>query len=451
MITRRMMHALNVAQGPGSQNGPLDQAINTAVREQANADRWFPSLDLWLEQTIDIVALLVLILLIAWCTQALRKLVIVPMIRRTKNTWDDVFVDKAFFRWISYMLPTLIATACIEYLPGLDPSFGASETIVKTARQVLTAMTTISGMLAVGGLIDAGHEIYSRRSGPNQRPIKGYVSLIKIFIYVIGTVAAVAWAFGRDPTGLLTGIGAMTAVLMLVFKDTILSLVASITLTQNDMIRLGDWIEVPGGADGDVVDMALHTVKIQNFDRTISTVPTINLVNKPFKNWRNMSQGQGRRIKRSVKLDAASVRFLSKEEVERYGKLGVLQDYITDKKTQLAQTNKGAKASTPPLEVRRLTNIGTFRAYVYQWLKQHPKIHQGMTLLVRQLEPTATGLPLEVYAFTRTTAWGEYEEIMADLFDFLLAAVHEFDLRLYQDPTGQDVRATATEGPRNVG
>jgi miniconductance mechanosensitive channel len=243
----------------------------------------------------------------------------------------------------------------------------------------------------------------------------------------------------------------MTAVLMLVFKDTILSLVASITLTQNDMIRIGDWIEVPGGADGDVVDMALHTVKIQNFDRTISTIPTMNLVNRPFKNWRNMSQGQGRRIKRSIKLDAASVRFLSKEEIERYGKLDMLQDYIKAKKTLLDESNKATKDSTPPLEVRRLTNIGTFRAYVYKWLKQHPQINQDMTLLVRQLQPTATGLPLEIYAFTRTTAWGEYEDIMADLFDFLLAAVHEFDLRLYQDPTGQDVRATATEGPRDAG
>ncbi|HIE69072.1 MAG TPA: mechanosensitive ion channel, partial [Planctomycetes bacterium] len=179
-----------------------------------------------------------------------------------------------------------------------------------------------------------------------------------------------------------------------------------------------------------------------NFDRTISTIPTINLVNKPFKNWRNMSQGQGRRIKRSIKLDAASVRFLNKEEIERYGKLDMLQDYIKAKMTLLDESNKATKASTPPLEVRRLTN---------KWLKQHPQINQGMTLLVRQLQPTATGLPLEIYAFTRTTAWGEYEDIMADLFDFLLAAVHEFNLRLYQDPTGQDVRATATEGPRDVG
>jgi len=450
MIARGMMHTGHLFQGPGAARGPLEQSLDNAELQQAQADRWFPALDLWVEQTIDVLALLILIFVVARGTQALRKLVIVPMIRNTKNTIDDAFVDKAVFRWLSYMLPTLIASAAIEYLPGLDPAFDNSESIVTIARQVLTAITTLTGMLAVGGLVDAAHQIYTRRSGPNSRPIKGYVSLVKIFIYVIGTVAAVAWAFGKDPSGLLTGIGAMTAVLMLVFKDTILSLVASITLTQNDMVRIGDWIEVPGGADGDVVDMALHTVKIQNFDRTISTVPTINLVNKPFKNWRNMSQGQGRRIKRSIKIDTASVRFLNDQEIAEYGKVSVLRDYISDKSKQLSESNKAADASTPPLELRRLTNIGTFRAYVYKWLHDHPKIHQGMTLLVRQLEPTATGLPMEIYAFTRTTAWGEYEEIMADLFDFLLAAVHEFDLRLYQDPTGQDIKTAMREGSRRV-
>ncbi|MFT4842923.1 MAG: miniconductance mechanosensitive channel [Planctomycetota bacterium] len=407
----------------------------------AKNNLWLPEgTELWIEQTLDIGALLVVVLLVSWATRALRKLVIVPLIKRSKNTLDDVFVDKAFFRWISYLPPTLIAAATVSQFPGLHPSLPNSETIVQVVRQLLTAMTTISGMLAVGALIDSSHEIYARKSGPKQRPIKGYVSLIKIFIYVLGTVAAVAWAFGKDPSGLLTGIATMTAVLMLIFKDTILSLVASITLTQNDMIRLGDWIEMPGGPDGDVVDMALHTVKIQNFDCTITTVPTIDLVNKPFKNWRNMSEGTGRRIKRSLLLDGSSVRFLNKDEVDRFGKMAVLKDYIAGKRTEIETANKQTNASTPALEVRRLTNIGTFRAYVYQWLRQHPRIHQNMTLLVRQMPPSPQGLPLEIYAFTNTTAWGEYEEIMADLFDFLLAAVHEFDLALFQSPTGEDLR-----------
>ena len=432
-----------LAQGPNGPKDPLRAAVEKAAAEQANELRWLPMLELWVEQVIGVAALIVIGLLILLATRALRRLVIVRLIRKTRNTWDDIFVDKAFFRWISYMPPTLICSAIAHQMPGLDEAFESAEPVVRWVRQVLKAMTTITGMLAVGALVDAGHEIWNRSAKNRARPIKGYVSLVKIFLYLIGTVAAVAFAFGRDPSGVLIGLGTFTAVLMLVFKDTILSVVASVTLSQNDMMRLGDWVEVPGAADGDVIDMALHTVKIQNFDRTISTIPTIRLVNEPFKNWRNMSQGPGRRIKRSVFLDCASVRFLSKEEVERYGKIAALQGYIDDKKRALAETNKDAKASTPPLDVRRLTNIGTFRAYVYQWLKQHPNIHQGLTLLVRQLPPGPTGLPLEIYAFTNTTAWSDYESIQADLFDFLLAAVHEFDLRLYQAPTGQDVRAVA--------
>lgn len=450
MIADRMMplhSTLFSVQGPEGVN-PADIAklLQDEGLAAAKKNLWLPEgTDLWIEQSLDIGALLLVIVLVSWATRALRKLVIVPLIKRSKNTLDDVFVDKAFFRWISYLPPTLIAAATVGQFPGMNPLLPNSEAIVQAVRQVLTAMTTISGMLAAGALIDASHEIYALKSGPKQRPIKGYVSLIKIFIYVLGTVAAVAWAFGKDPSGLLAGIATMTAVLMLIFKDTILSLVASITLTQNDMVRVGDWIEVPGGADGDVVDMALHTVKIQNFDCTISTVPTINLVNKPFKNWRNMSEGTGRRIKRSLYLDGSSVRFLKQDEVDRFGAMAVLKDYIAAKKTALADSNKEAKASTPPLEVRRLTNIGTFRAYIYQWLRKHPNIHQDMTLLVRQMPPGPQGLPLEIYAFTNTTAWGAYEEIMADLFDFLLASIHEFDLELFQNPTGEDVRTMGSD------
>jgi len=429
-------------QEPSDPQDPLSKAIETAVLTEAEEARWFgKTVDIWIEQVVGVGVLLGIGVLILWATRALRRLVIVRLIRSTKNTWDDIFVDKAFFRWISYMPPTLIGSAIVETIPILSPLFPASAVLVVWIHRALTATTTITGMLALGALVDAGHEIWNRKAKNQARPIKGYISLIKIFLYVIGTVAAVAFFFGRDPTGVLIGLGTFTAVLMLVFKDTILSVVASITLSQNDMIRLGDWVEVPGAADGDVVDMALHTVKIQNFDRTVSTIPTMQLVNKPFKNWRNMSQGPGRRIKRSVFLDSASVRFLSKEEVDRYGKLEVLRKYIDGKKAEIAETNKQCKASTPPLDVRRLTNIGTFRAYVYEWLRQHPKIHQGLTLLVRQLPPGPKGLPLEIYAFTRTTAWGDYEDIQADLFDFLLAAVHEFDLRLFQAPTGEDVRA----------
>jgi miniconductance mechanosensitive channel len=433
-------------QGASGPQDPLRKAVEQAATPEA--ERWLPSFDLWLEQLVGVFALIAIGVLILLTTRALRLLVIRPLIKRTANKWDDVFVDQAFFRWISYMPPTLICSAIVEQMPGLDPAFASAQPIDLWVHQILKAATTLTGMLAVGALVDAAHALWRLNSKNRSRSIKGYISLLKLFVYVIGTVAAVAFLFGRDPTGLLAGLGAMTAVLLLVFKDTILSLVASITLTQNDMLRLGDWVEVPGAADGDVVDMALHTVKIQNFDRTISTIPTIQLVDRPFKNWRNMSDGPGRRIKRSVFLDSASVRFLTADEVKRFGKIGLLKGYIAEKQGELAEANKGAAASTPPLDVRRLTNLGTFRAYVWQWLRQHPKIHQDLTLLVRQLPPGPQGLPLEIYAFTQTTAWGDYEDIQADLFDFLLAAVHEFDLRLFQGPTGEDLRAIA-DGARN--
>ena len=328
---------------PGSQD-PLDKSIDIAAGP--DAERWLPMVDLWIEQVIGVAALIVIGVLILLLTRALRMLVIRPLIQRTRNKWDDVFVDQAFFRWISYMPPTLICSAIVEQMPGLDPSFASAQPIDLWVHQILTATTTLTGMLAIGALVDAGHALWRLNAKNRSRSIKGYISLIKLFVYIIGTVAAVAFLFGRDPTGLLAGLGAMTAVLLLVFKDTILSLVASITLTQNDMLRLGDWVEVPGAADGDVVDMALHTVKIQNFDRTISTIPTIQLVDRPFKNWRNMSAGPGRRIKRAVFLDSASVRFLSDEEVERFGRYAVLADYTRASATRWPRATR-ASPPTP--------------------------------------------------------------------------------------------------------
>ena len=448
-----MMHAAMIE--TISVLSPLGALGTQQERTKADDPGWFASIGEWfadleshtLQLSIGVAMLIGVGILILIATRMLRQLVIRPLIQRTKNKWDDVFVDQAFFRWISYLPPTLICSSIAKHLPGLnDPSITGSGVTLLWLTQILTAATTLTGMLAVGALVDAGHEIWRLSEKNRNRSIKGYISLIKLFVYVLGSVAAVAFLFGRDPSGLLAGLGAMTAVLLLVFKDTILSLVASITLTQNDMIRLGDWVEVPGAADGDVVDMALHTVKIQNFDRTISTIPTIQLVDRPFKNWRNMSDGPGRRIKRSLFLDSASVRFLSEEEVDRFGAVGVLQDYIQEKKKDLNDANQAAGDATSPLDVRRLTNLGTFRAYVLKWLRQNDQIHQGLTLLVRQLPPGPNGLPLEIYAFTKTTAWSDYEDVQGDLFDFLLAAVHEFDLRLFQGPTGQDLRSIADKG-----
>jgi len=243
---------------------------------------------------------------------------------------------------------------------------------------------------------------------------------------------------------LLSGFGAMTAVLLLIFKDTLLSLVASVQLTAQDMVRVGDWIEVPQfGADGDVVGVELHTVKVQNWDKTITTIPTHRLISDSFKNWRGMSASGGRRIKRALYLDASSIHFMSPEEVNGCKRFLLLEEYIGDKEGELAQYNQelaglSAEERDVAVNMRRLTNIGTFRAYIWRYLRQHPQIHQDMTLLVRQLPPGPQGIPIELYCFTNTTAWNDYEDIQADIFDHLLAIVPEFGLRLFQQPAGTE-------------
>jgi miniconductance mechanosensitive channel len=240
---------------------------------------------------------------------------------------------------------------------------------------------------------------------------------------------------------LLSGFGAMTAILLLVFKDTILSLVASVQLTAHDMVRVGDWIEMPQcGADGDVVDVQLHTVKVQNWDKTITTIPTHRLISESFRNWRGMSQSGGRRIKRAVYLDVNSIRFQTSEEIEHFKRFALLKDYVANKEQELADYNASLKeAVDEAVNKRRLTNVGSFRAYAWNYLKNRPDIHEGMTLMVRQLAPGPEGLPLEIYCFTDTTVWTEYEGIQADIFDHLLAIVPEFGLRLYQKPAGSDL------------
>jgi miniconductance mechanosensitive channel len=251
----------------------------------------------------------------------------------------------------------------------------------------------------------------------------------------------VAAVLDRSPLLLLSGFGAMTAILLLVFKDTILSLVASVQLTAQDMVRVGDWIEMPQfGADGDVVDVQLHTIKVQNWDKTITTIPTHRLISDSFKNWRGMSQSGGRRIKRPIFIDVSTIRKQTEEEVERFTRFALLKDYIKTKEQELADYNAALEVEVDAeVNQRRLTNIGTFRAYAFNYLKNHPRIRKDMTLLVRQLAPGPEGLPLEIYCFTTTTAWAEYEDIQSDIFDHLLAIVPEFGLRLFQKPAGSDL------------
>src|SRR6056297_2470098 len=250
----------------------------------------------------------------------------------------------------------------------------------------------------------------------------------------------------RSPVVFLSGLGALTAVLLLVFRDTILSLVASVQIMSNDMIRIGDWVEMPQAhADGDVIDIALHTVKIQNWDKTFTTVPTHKFISESFRNWRGMKESGGRRIKRPLHLDVNSVGFLEEEEIEHLGRYEFLREYMEQKRREITEANGRSLGDDKVLpERRRLTNVGTFRAYVLHYLKNHPRIHKDMTLLVRQLQPGPEGLPLEIYCFANDTVWANYEGIQADIFDHMLAILPEFGLRAYQKPAGSDlVRAGA--------
>ncbi|MDX1495595.1 MAG: mechanosensitive ion channel, partial [Longimicrobiales bacterium] len=309
-------------------------------------------------------------------------------------------------------------------------------------QRVMLAFIIITAVLSLDALLDAVNEIYAESyEEARSRPIKGYLQVVMLVAYIAAVIIVISILADRSPLVFLSGLGALTAVLLLVFRDTILSFVASLQIMSNDMIRIGDWVEMPqANADGDVIDIALHTVKIQNWDKTITTVPTHKFISDSFKNWRGMSESGGRRIKRSLHLDLSTVRFLTDDEVERLSRYELLRDYMRQKREELAEHRAKKKAAGEDVvpEIRRLTNAGTFRAYVFAYLKRHPLIHDEMTLLVRQLAPTPKGLPIEVYCFTNDTAWATYEGVQGDIFDHLIAILPEFGLEAFQEPAGSD-------------
>ncbi len=330
---------------------------------------------------------------------------------------------------LSNVVPSQVIAAGIKVVPDLPPGLVA---FIVGACQAWAVLTVA---LAVSHALDAANDLYERRPDARNKPIKGYLQVAKIVIFVIAGLSIVATLAGVDLRYLVTGLGAATAVLMLIFQDTILSLVASVQISGDGRVRIGDWIEMPSqNADGDVIDIALHTVTVQNWDKTITTIPTKKLVTESFKNWRGMQESGGRRIKRSIFLDQHSVQFLDAAALARLERFGLLDDYLAGKRSELEQWNaQVAQAHPEEVNARRLTNLGTFRAYVERYLRSHPGIHQGMTLMVRQLAPTPQGLPLEVYCFTASVAWVQYEATQSDVFDHLLAILPEFGLRVFQE------------------
>lgn len=329
---------------------------------------------------------------------------------------------------LSNVVPSQVIASGVALIPDLPP--GLVNVIVKLC--IVWAVLTLA--MAFSHALDAANSLYERKPDARNKPIKGYLQVVKIVVYVAAGLSIIATLLGVKIGPLVTGLGAATAVLMLIFQDTILSLVASVQISGDGRVRLGDWIEMPSqNADGDVIDIALHTITVQNFDKTITTIPTKKLVTESFKNWRGMQEAGGRRIKRALYLDQHSVGFLGADELQRLGQFALIGDYLRDKAQELEQWNgRLREQGVAEVNSRRVTNLGTFRAYVERYLRNHPGIHQEMTLLVRQLQPTTEGLPLELYCFTRSTAWGEYEAVQADIFDHLLAILPAFGLRVFQ-------------------
>ena len=383
--------------------------------------------------TNDVKNLFILLGILLGVYIALR-LFVFPTIKKlatkTSTYLDDLFLDKKFLNRFSYVI-VFVVFNFLQSAEQFNLSFLESEIFIR----LLDALFSLAVGLTVLELLTVLNKLSESIESLKNKPIKGYVQIVKIIVTSFIAIIIFAIVTGQSVAYYISGLGALTAVLLLIFQDTILSFVASVQIGQNDIIKIGDWIEVQEfGADGDVVDIALHTVKVQNWDKTITTIPTSKIVNTSVKNWRAMSEYGGRRIKRSLLIDISSIKFLNKNEIEELVKLAPLKKYITSKIEEVDQYNNSIAESNNSQEIRRLTNIGTYRAYVESYLKQNSNLNTDtMTFLVRQLPSSPEGVPIEIYTFTNTTEWVKYEQIQSDIFDHLFAILPKFGLRVYQN------------------
>ena len=392
----------------------------------------------FLEQYSFVKTILILsgIFILAWLSYVLVHRVLIVLLKKaaskTKTKFDDFLVEGKTLSRLSYIVPLLVIDNFLFLMPDL-------QSFISRLSHILIMWIFV---LATAAFLGSVNSFYETKPKSKERPIKGYIQVAVIIIYIFGIIFIIGSLTGQSPWVLLSGVGAMTALVLLIFKDTILSFVAGIQITSYDLVHVGDWIEMPEyGADGDVIDIALHTVQVQNWDKTITVIPTHKLTEKSFKNWRGMMKAGGRRIKRAVHLDQSSITFCTDEMIERFEKIHLISGYVRRKKEELKKYNQEHGIDdTLKVNGRRMTNLGTFRAYAQAYLEVHPKLNHSLTTMVRQLPPGPNGLPLEVYAFTNTTEWLTYEVVQADIFDHLLSVVGEFDLRIFQNPGGSDFR-----------
>lgn len=397
-------------------------------------ESWLPS-ELWAQLIAGLAALLVLMCLASWITSKLLSGVFKRILRAAgKEDWVQALAKHKVVRYCSYAVPAYLLAGNVALIPMREAWLLSAHRLAATVAIVFTILALVRGLAA-------WQQVYSGSNRGQTKSIKGYIEIAKIGLWVLGVIFIISILMDQSPLLLLSGLGALSAVLLLVFKDTLLSLVASTQMGSNDMLRIGDWIEMKqANADGFVIDIALHTVKVQNWDKTVTTIPTYKLFSESYRNWRQMFESGGRRIKRTLSIDATSVRFLSQQEIDALARFALLNDYLKDKRDQLEKANSRlGESGLDAVNYRRLSNIGTFRAYCLAYIKQHEGIHQDMIMMVRMMEPGPEGIPIEIYCFTNNTAWVEFERIQGDIFDHFLAILPEMSLRLFQSPSGYDL------------
>ena len=392
-------------------------------------------------EILSVIIIVLAIGLLSWLGDFLTKKILMKFLKRvvsrTKTLWDDILLEKNVFHKVAHFVPAIIVFYTIEY------AFPNATVLVSVLEKLSLIYIVFVAIKSVDAVLNGADEIYNKsKSGKKGSSIKSYIQVVKIIFYVLAIVVVLSILLNKNVGFFLTGMGAMAAVLMLVFKDSILGLVAGIQLSSNDMLRIGDWISMPSrNADGVVLDISLHTVKVTNWDKTIATVPTYALVQESYNNWRGMEESGVRRISRSVNIDMGSVHFCTPEEIATFGKIHRIKDYISTTQAGLSKFNKENKIDeTVVVNGRRQTNLGVFRNYLEAYLRNNPNINTELTLMVRQLEPSETGIPIQIYVFSKVQAWVEYEGIQSDIFDHILAVIPEFGLKVFQHPTGSDFR-----------
>lgn len=396
------------------------------------------TLSLYLSNVIAIIGIIFISVIVDLIVKKILLKNLESYIRKTKNKWDDILLENKVFERLSRIVPVAV-------IHSLAPIFPVYQTWIQ--RLAFSYIVFII-LLSLDKFLDAANDIYKNYEISKIRPIKGYLQVMEIIVYIIGIIIIISVLIDRSPLILLSGIGAATAVLLLIFQNSILGLVASIQLASNNMVQIGDWIEMPKyEANGDVIDISLHTVKVQNWDKTITTIPTHALISDSFKNWRGMQESGGRRIKRSIYIDMTSIKFCTEEMLDRFKEIKYINEYLENKSKEIDSYNAMLNLDDSNLvNGRHLTNIGTFRVYIANFLENHPKVHKGMPQMVRQLQSSENGLPIEIYVFTNDTTWANYEAVQSDIFDHILSVTPEFDLRIYQGPTGHDLRNIIDNG-----